>query len=72
MLVYYYIMMGSCACILLYSGGFQCLCYDGGFQCLYITILWWVPVFVYYYIMMGSSACILLYDGGFQCLYITV
>ena len=63
MLVYYYIMVGSCACILLYNGGFQCL---------YITIQWWVPVLVYYYIMMGSCACILLYNGGFQCLYIAI
>ena len=52
MLVYYYIMVGSSACILLYNGGFQCLyithimvgssacilLYNGGFQCLYITI----------------------------------
>ena len=50
MLVYYYIMVGSSACIFLYNGGFQCLyyimvgssacilLYNGGFQCLYITI----------------------------------
>ena len=51
MLVYYYIMVGSSACILLYNGGFQywyyyimmgfkdgILLYNGGFQCLYITI----------------------------------
>ena len=63
MLVYYYIMVGSSASILLYNGGFQCL---------YITIQWWVPVLVYCYIMVGSSACILLYNGGFQCLYITI
>ena len=52
MLVYYYIMVGSSACILLYNGGFRVLVYcyimvgssacillyNGGFQCLYITI----------------------------------
>ena len=48
MLVYYYIMVGSSACLLLYNSGFQCLymvgssacilLYNGGFQCLYITI----------------------------------
>ena len=41
MLVYYYIMVGSSACILLYNGGFQSACillYNGRFQCLYITI----------------------------------
>ena len=51
MLVYYYVMEGSNACILLYNGGFQCLLlynggfnacillYNGGFQCLYIRVL---------------------------------
>ena len=52
MLVYYYIMVGSSACILLYNGWFpmlvyyyimvgpsaSILLYNGGFQCLYITI----------------------------------
>ena len=41
MLVYYYIMVGSSACILLYNGRFQSACillYNGGFQCLYTTI----------------------------------
>ena len=50
MLVYYYIMVGSSACILLYNGEFQylyyimvgssacILLYNSGFQCLYITI----------------------------------
>ena len=52
MLVYYYIMVGSSTCILLYNGGFQWLVYyyimvgssacillhNGGFQCLYIAI----------------------------------
>ena len=52
MSVYYYIMVGSSACVLLYNGGFPVpvyyyimvgssacvLLYNGGFQCLYITI----------------------------------
>ena len=40
MLVYYYIMVGSSACILLYNGSSSAciLLYNGGFQCLYITI----------------------------------
>ena len=63
MLVYYYIMVGSSVCILLYTGGFQCL---------YITIYWWVPVLVYCNITVGSSVCILQYNGGFQCLYIAI
>ena len=50
--VYYYIMVGSSACVLLYNGGFPVpvyyyimvgssvcvLLYNGGFQCLCITI----------------------------------
>ena len=52
MLVYYYIMVGSSVCVLLYNGGFPVsvyyyimvgssacvLLYNGGFQCLCITI----------------------------------
>ena len=35
MLVYYYIMVGSSACILLYNGGSSAciLLYNGGFLC---------------------------------------
>ena len=34
MLVYYYIMVGSSACILLYNGGFQCLYMVGSSTCI--------------------------------------
>ena len=49
MLVYYYIMVGSIASILLYNGGFQCL---------YITVQWWVPLLVCILLYNGGFQCL--------------